>query len=86
MEITKEQVQEWTREEWARLEREKQEKCDHNVSGKLQAGVMTCDDCGAICTVSEYYDTGITDTKSTTENLGKPDQKAIDDFKQEVRG
>ena len=43
---TKEEVQQWVRDEWARLEIEKQEACGHARSGTLRGQVVTCDDCG----------------------------------------
>ena len=43
---TKDEVQAWVREEWARLEAEKQAACGHARSGTLRDQVVICDDCG----------------------------------------
>ena len=46
METTKEQVQAWVREEQERIDAEKQEACDHMVSGTLNEDKsVTCSDC-----------------------------------------
>ena len=48
MEATKEQIQAWVREEQERIDLEKQETCDHRVSGTLKDGVLTCDACSKV--------------------------------------
>ena len=48
MEVTKEQIQAWVREEQEKIDFEKQEACDHKVSGTLKDGILTCDTCGKV--------------------------------------
>ena len=48
MEVTKEQIQAWVREEQEKIDKEKQEACDHKVSGTLNNGVLTCDTCNKV--------------------------------------
>lgn len=45
--ITKEEIQIWVKEEWDRLEKEKQNKCNHRRSGTFHQGIsiVVCDDC-----------------------------------------
>ncbi len=46
MEVTKEQIQAWVREEQEKIDLEKQEACDHMVSGTLNEDKsVTCSDC-----------------------------------------
>ena len=52
---TKEQVQEWTREEWTRLEREKRDACDHARSGTMRDSLLYCDDCGKQLNYDDQY-------------------------------
>ncbi len=54
---TKEQVQKWVREEWARLEQERQDACDHARSGTLRGGLLFCDDCGKQLDFGDQYRT-----------------------------
>jgi hypothetical protein len=57
---TKEEIQAWAREEWARLDLEKTEKaqtaCDHARSGTLRGEDRTlfCDDCGKVITMADF--------------------------------
>ena len=46
MEVTREQVQAWVREEQEKIDLEKQEACSHSASGTLNEDKsVTCDDC-----------------------------------------
>ncbi len=46
MEVTKEQIQAWVREEQEKIDTEKQEACNHIVSGTLNEDKsVTCSDC-----------------------------------------
>ena len=55
-----EDFKQWVRDEWARLDREKelakQDACDHYVSGTMKGGVLYCDACGkALTPDDEHY-------------------------------
>ncbi len=44
--LTESQIRTVVREEWARLEQEKQDACDHARSGTIRDSLLFCDDCG----------------------------------------
>ena len=67
MEVTKEQIQAWVREEQEKIDLEKQEACSHSASGTLNEDKsVTCDDCKKIL-IFDPNDTGpMTPDKATS--------------------
>ncbi len=44
---TEKEIRQWVRDEWAKIEREKQDACEHLRSCTFQPnGDITCDQCG----------------------------------------
>lgn len=71
MEITKEQIQTWVREEQEKIDAEKMEACDHMVSGTLNEDKsVTCSDCKKVL-VFDPDDVGsMTPNKATSRYFG----------------
>jgi hypothetical protein len=67
---TKTEIQQWAREEWARLDQEKTERaqaaCDHAREGVLKFGKTFCRDCDAEVTMDDATRSGPTPAPDPT--------------------
>ena len=71
MEATEEQIRAWVRSEQEKIDTEKQDACDHMVSGTLNEDKsVTCSDCKKVL-VFDPDDTGsMVPNKATSRYLG----------------